>query len=122
MIEETDPSVKENVKSNKFLTKKIQEIWDTMKRQKNPTQRHGKHIQQNHRRKLSQPKEGHTYKGTRRFQNTKQARKENVPSPHNNQKLNMQNKDRILRTTKEKGQVTYKGRTIRITPTSPWRL
>ena len=28
----------------------------------------------------------------------------------------MQNKERILRTAKEKGQVTYKGRPTRITP------
>ena len=33
MIEEIDSSVKENVKSNKFLTQNIQEIWDNMKRQ-----------------------------------------------------------------------------------------
>ena len=32
-IEKGDSSVKENVKSNKFLTQNIQEIWDTMKRQ-----------------------------------------------------------------------------------------
>ena len=31
-IEEIDTSVKENVKSKKFLTQNIQEIWDTMKR------------------------------------------------------------------------------------------
>ena len=31
-IEETDSSVKENIKSNKSLTQNIQEIWDTMKR------------------------------------------------------------------------------------------
>ena len=32
MIEEMDTLVKENVKSKKFLTQNIQEIWDTMKR------------------------------------------------------------------------------------------
>lgn len=32
MIKETNASVKENVKSKRFLTRKIQEIWDTMKR------------------------------------------------------------------------------------------
>ena len=32
-IEKGDSSVKENVKSNKFLTQNIQELWDTMKRQ-----------------------------------------------------------------------------------------
>ena len=31
-IEEIDSLVKENIKSNKFLTQNIQEIWDTMKR------------------------------------------------------------------------------------------
>jgi predicted ribosome quality control (RQC) complex YloA/Tae2 family protein len=31
-IEETDASIKENVKSKNFLTKNIQEIWNTMKR------------------------------------------------------------------------------------------
>ena len=30
--------------------------------------------------------------------------------------LNIQNKEKILRAAKEKGQVTYKGRPIRITP------
>jgi hypothetical protein len=30
--------------------------------------------------------------------------------------LNAQNKERILKAVKGKGQVTYKGRTIRITP------
>ena len=31
-IEETDSSVKENIKSNKSLTQNIQEIWDNIKR------------------------------------------------------------------------------------------
>ena len=31
-IEEIDSSAKENIKSNKFLTENIQEIWDTVKR------------------------------------------------------------------------------------------
>lgn len=31
-IKETDTSAKENVKCNKFLTKKNPEIWDAMKR------------------------------------------------------------------------------------------
>jgi hypothetical protein len=35
---------------------------------------------------------------------------------HNNQKLNVQNKKKILKAAREKGQVTYKGRPIRITP------
>jgi hypothetical protein len=32
--------------------------------------------------------------------------------------LNAQNKERILKAVREKGQVTYKGRPIRITPNS----
>jgi len=32
MTKEIDRSVKENIKSKKFLTKNIQKIWDTMKR------------------------------------------------------------------------------------------
>jgi hypothetical protein len=30
--------------------------------------------------------------------------------------LNVQNKERILKVAREKGQVTYKGRRIRVTP------
>ena len=33
-VGEIDSSVKENIKSNKRLTRNIQEIWDTMKRPK----------------------------------------------------------------------------------------
>jgi hypothetical protein len=32
IIEEIDKSIKQNAKYKKFLTKKIQEIWDLMKR------------------------------------------------------------------------------------------
>jgi hypothetical protein len=35
---------------------------------------------------------------------------------HNSQTPNAQNKERILKAVREKGQVTYKGRPIRITP------
>jgi hypothetical protein len=34
MIEEIDPSVKENIKSKTLLTQNIREIWDNMKRPK----------------------------------------------------------------------------------------
>ena len=85
---------------------------------RSPTQRHRKYIPQNHRRKLSQPKEGYAYKGIRSLQNTKQAGPKRKKSPHHIiiKTLSMQNKERILRTAKEKGQVTYKGRHTRITP------
>ena len=35
--------------------------------------------------------------------------------------LNTQNKERILRAAKEKGQVTFRGRPISIIPDSPWK-
>ena len=36
------------------------------------------------------------------------------PLPHNNKTLNVQKKERILKAARDKGQVTYKGRPIRI--------
>ena len=41
------------------------------RRRKTPTQRNRKYIQQNHRRKLSQPKEIYADEDTRILQNTK---------------------------------------------------
>ena len=79
-IEKIDSSVKENVKQ-KHKTKypgdmghheKAKPENNRDRRKRSPTQRHEKYIQQNHRRKLSQPKEGYPYKGTRKsLQNTK---------------------------------------------------
>jgi hypothetical protein len=37
-------------------------------------------------------------------------------SSHNYQNTNTQSKGRILKAAREKGQVTYKGRPVRITP------
>ena len=45
----------------------------------------GKNIQQSHKRKLSQPKEGYPYEGTRSLQNSKYTGTKNFPLPHNNQ-------------------------------------
>ena len=87
-IEKVDSSVKENVKSNKFLTQNIQELWDTMKRQnlriigiegeesqfkgtKPYSTKKFNIFNKQSRRKLFQPKEGHAYKGTRSLQDTK---------------------------------------------------
>ena len=45
------------------------------------------------------------------------TRKEIPPDTHNNQNNKCtKKKDRILKAVREKGQVTYKGRPIRITP------
>lgn len=41
---------------------------------------------------------------------------EKIPFAHNNQTLNIQNEERTLKTTREKDQVTYKGKPIRIIP------
>ena len=35
IIEEIDTLVKENVKSNKFLTQNMEEIWDAVKKENN---------------------------------------------------------------------------------------
>ena len=42
--------------------------------------------------------------------------KRKYSSPYNNQNAKHKNKERILKATKEKGQVTYKDGPIRITP------
>ena len=88
------------------------------RRRRTPAQKHRKYIQQNHRRKLSQPKEGYPYEGTRNLQNTKQTGSKTKKSPHHIiiKTQNIQNKERILRAAKEKDQVTYKGKPIRIIP------
>ena len=68
IIGEFDSSVKDSIQSKRSLTQNIQEIWDTMKgsnlriiriKEEVQLKRHRKHIQQNHRRKLSQSKERH---------------------------------------------------------------
>ena len=83
---------------------------------KSPTQKHRKYIQQNHRRKLFQPKERYPYESTRSLQ--KPNRLDRKKSSHHIiiKTLILQNKERILQAAKEKGQVTHKGRPIRITP------
>ena len=50
-----------------------------------PAKRHRKYFQQNHRRKLSQPKEGNAYEDTRAYRTPKKLDHKKVPSPHNNQ-------------------------------------
>ena len=60
-IKKIDSLVKENIKSTKSCIQNIREIWDTIKKTKpknnrdkrSITPKHRKHIQQNHKRKLS---------------------------------------------------------------------
>ena len=81
-----------------------------------PGQRHRKYTQQNYRGKLSQPKEEYHYESARSLQNTKQTGSKKSTHHIIIKAQNIQNKESILRAAKEKDQVTYKGKTIRITP------
>ena len=67
---------------------------------------------------FSQPKGGDANKGRKSIPNIKQIGPEKkVPLPHNNQNtVNIQNKERILKSSGGKYQVTYEGRPVRITP------
>jgi len=127
-IENMDTTIKENAKCKKVLTQNIQEIQDTMKRPnlliiavdknehfqlKGPENIFNKIIQEN-------------------FPNLKRQMPMNIQEAHRtpnrlDQKRNFSqhtiikttnalNKDRILKAVREEGQVTYKGRPIRITP------
>ena len=74
-------------------------------------------MEQNYRRKLPQSKERYPYESSRNIQNTEQAGSKKKSPRHIIIKTqNIQIKERILRAAKEKGQVTYKGKPIRLTP------
>ena len=74
-IAEINSLIKENNKSNKFLTQNIKEMGghhennksknNRGRRRRTPAQRHRKYIQQNYRRNLSQPKEERVYENKR---------------------------------------------------------
>ena len=127
-IENIDTTVKENAKCKKLLTQNIQEIQDTMRRPnlriigiedsedsqlKGPVNIFNKIIEEN-------------------FPNLKKEMPMNIQEAYRtpnrlDQKRNSSchiiiktpnalNKERILKAVREKGQVTYKGRPIRITP------
>ena len=75
-----------------------------------------KYLQQNYRRKLSIPKERDVHEHTRSLQNSKQTGQKRNSSRHIIiRTTNALNKDRILKAVREKVQVTYKGKPIRIT-------
>jgi spore coat polysaccharide biosynthesis protein SpsF (cytidylyltransferase family) len=127
-IENMDTAIKENAKSKKILTQNIQENQDTMRRPnlniigvdknedfrlKGPANTLNKIIEEN-------------------FPNLKKEMLMNIQeayiTPYRlDQKRNSSqhiiirttnalNEDRILKAVREKGQVTYKGKPIRITP------
>lgn len=70
----------------------------------------------NHRRKLCQTKKEHTHTDTRSTHKIKQIRQDRNSSQHIQvETLNTQNKESILKTAKEKTQITYKEKSIRVT-------
>ncbi|KAL6037201.1 hypothetical protein STEG23_016771 [Scotinomys teguina] len=125
-IEEIDSSVKENTKSKKVIKQNVQEIWDTMKRPnlriigiegeeyqlKGMENIFNKIIEENFPNLKKEPpiKIQEAYRIPNRLAPQKKSSSHIIIKT-----LNIQNKERILRAAKEKGQLTYKGRPIRIT-------
>jgi hypothetical protein len=132
-IENIDTTVNENMTHKKMLTQNIEKIQDTMRRpnlriidihekedcqHKGPVNIFNKLIEEN---SLNLEKE--------MPMNIQNYRTPNRPDQKRNSScqliiktLNTQNKDRILKAVREQGQVTYKGRPIRIIPESHKRL
>jgi hypothetical protein len=128
MVKEIDTTLKEYSKCKKLLTQSIQEIQDTMKRpnlriirieKKEDSQLKGsenvfnKIIEENfpNLKKEMAIKVQKAYRTPNKWKPGKK-----ILLTHNNKTLNAQNKEIILTAAREKGQVTYKGRPIRITP------
>ncbi|KAL6039065.1 hypothetical protein STEG23_008290 [Scotinomys teguina] len=127
-IEEIDSTVKENTKTKKAIKQNVQEIWDTMKRPniriigieegeeyqlKGMENIFNKIIEENFPNLKKEPpiKIQEAYRTPNRLDLQKKSSRHIIIKT-----LNIQNKERILRAAKEKGQLTYKGRPIRITP------
>ena len=113
--EELDSSVKENIKSNKSLTPNIQRVWDTMKRPnlriigmevgevvqlKSTGNIFNKIIEEN----FSQPKESYAYGQKKLTEHQIDWIKKKFPCHIIIKTLNIQNKEIILRASKEKGK------------------
>uniref|UniRef100_A0ABK0L1P8 Nucleic acid binding protein n=1 Tax=Rattus norvegicus TaxID=10116 RepID=A0ABK0L1P8_RAT len=127
-IEIIDSTVKDNVKRKKLLVQNIQEIQDSMRRSnlriigieesedsqlKGPVNIFNKIIEENfpNLKKEIPIDIQEAYRTPNRLdQKRNTSRHIIVKTP------NAQNKERILKAGREKGQVTYKGRPIRITP------
>ena len=127
-IENIGTTIKENGKCKKILTQNIQEIQDTMRR---PNLRIIG-IDENEDFQLKGPANIFNKIIEENFPNIKKEMPMNIQEAYRtpnrlDQKRNSSrhiiirttnalNKDRILKAVREKGQVTYKGRPIRITP------
>jgi hypothetical protein len=127
-IENIDTIVKENAKCKKLLTLIIQEIQDTMRRPnlkvigieeskdsqlKGPVNIFNKIIEENfHNLKKEMPINiQEAYRTPNRLDQTRNSSHHIIVKTPN-----ALNKERILKAEREKSQVTYKGRPIRITP------
>jgi cell division septum initiation protein DivIVA len=127
-IENIDKTVKENAKCKNLLTQSIQEIQDTIRRPnlriihkeesedsqlKGPRKIFNKIIEENFPN-LKKEMPMNTQEANRTPNRLDQKRNSShhiiVKTP------NAQNNERILKTVREKGQVIYKGRPIKITP------
>ena len=127
-IENIGTTIKENGKCKKILTQNIQEIQDTMRRPnlwiigidenedfqlKGPANIFNKIIEENFPNiKKEMPMIiQEAYRTPNRLDQKRNSSRHIII-----RKTNALNKDRILKAVREKGQVTYKGRPIRITP------
>ncbi len=127
-IEKINTLIKENSKTNKFSSQNIQEIWDTIKRPNlriigieegeevqlnGPENIFNKIIEENfpNLKKDIPLKVQEAYRTPNRLDQKKTSPRHIIIKTQN-----IQNKERILRAAKEKGQVTYKGKPIRLTP------
>lgn len=126
-MEEIDVSVKENVKSKKSLTQTVQEIQDNIKRQnlriigieekedsllQGPENVFNKIIEENFPKLKERPiriQEAHRTPN-KLDQKRKSSRHIIIKT------VSIQDKEKILKAAREKGQVTYNEKPIRITP------
>jgi hypothetical protein len=127
-IENLGTTIKENAKCKKILTQNIQETQDTMRRPNLQI----KGVDENEDFQLKGPANIYNKIIEENFPNLKKEMSMNIQEAYRtlnrlDQKRNSSrhiiirttnalNKDRILKVVREKGQVTYKGRPIRITP------
>ena len=127
-IENIGTTIKENGKCKKILTQNIQEIQDTMRRPnlriigvdenedfqlKGPANIFNKIIEENfpNLKKEMPMNIQEAYRTPNRLDQKRNSSRHIIIRT-----TNALNKDRILKAVREKGQVTYKGRPIRITP------
>jgi chromosome segregation ATPase len=127
-IENMGTTIKENAKCIKILTQNIQEIQDTMRRTnlwiigvdekenfqlKGPANIFNKIIEENfsYLKKQMPMNIQDAYRNPDRLDQKRNSSQHIIIRT-----TNALNKDRILKAAREKGQVTYKGRPIRITP------